>query len=195
MLRLAALVICLGVVFVLAKELIPDMQNQKEERRQYYKSWASYQIPMRPTDPVDFKQTETLDAFYLAAYDADGRLRRFTKYLVERAPVGRQPLAGSRPPHSILYFAAPSATDDAPPPKLAPADEIDYPATEGLVSYFKGQVDDSGKALELERIRRRTFFVDEYVYWPNGKLKERVMTGADGTAKKSSFDEDGQQIQ
>ena len=166
------------------------MNNQptSEERLQYYKSWASYQIPMRPVDPIDFAQTEPLTSFYLATFDQSNRLKRFVKYLVERKSVGIRHLQGRSAPNSVVYFAAlPSSA----------ASEVDmgkalvYQDTAGCSVYFRGVVDSTGDQADLQMVRRSIFFTDEYSYWPNGQLKERVMTKKDGTVVKTRFDEHG----
>lgn len=145
---------------------------------------------MRPVGPIDFLQTEPLKSFYLGFYDQDGRLKRFVKYLVQETKAGTHQLPEKSAPHALLYFEA----------LIRNASEFDvgraipYADTEGKSMYFKGIVNGMGNQVDLQLVKRTTFFDDAYLYWPNGQLKERVMTKKDGTVLKTLFDEDGKEL-
>jgi hypothetical protein len=167
-------------------------QGTAEDRRQYYKSWVSYQIPMRPADPIGFEQTELLPSFYLAYFDRSNHLKRFVKYLTHQTSIGTRELPEKKNPNTILYFEAlPKGTaSDA----FELGREVLYPATEGHPVYFVGVVDKEGDHVDLRLVRREIFFDDSYSYWPNGELKERILTKKDGTTVKTRFDEHGKEL-
>lgn len=187
-----ALVVALGLLTMKAFRM-SSTQDRQPHGRQYFKSWESYQIPMRPTGPVEYRETEPLDSFYLATYDGEGRLARFIKYLVSREDAGERPLPDARPPEAAVYFEALPAAEtlDEEP---APGREVSYEETEGAAAFFKGRVTAGGRTARLQRVGRRVFFTDEYLYWPDGKLKERKMTKEDGTVVSSSYDESGREV-
>jgi hypothetical protein len=94
----------------------PDLANQTV----YYAGWGSYEIPFVPQDPLSEEDALQRGTYYVGAYDADGRLARFEKFL-----------DGTRE------------------------------------------------------------WTDEYVYWSNGRLRERVMYKQDGSQTVQRFDERG----
>ena len=50
----------------------------------YFKSWASYELPIRPVDEISKKEAEELSkqyAYYEARYDSAGKLTSFKKHL------------------------------------------------------------------------------------------------------------------
>lgn len=168
------------------------LSNQEEEKRQYYKSWVSYRIPVRPVDPINFSDTESLVAFYLGYHDKKGFLKRFVKYLIESEDLGEVALSKEMPPNSILYYEAPPPGTDWK--RFVLDKELKYLETENLASYIKAEVSRSIRFLKLQRIERIIVFTDEYEYWPNGKLKHRVLTKRDGTVVESSYDEMGSEM-
>jgi hypothetical protein len=171
-----------------------DMSGTQQvvpSRTQYYKTWASYKIPMQPVDPITYEQTEPLSSYYLGYFDNRQRLAKFVKYLVERKPAGVQELPRTETPHTVIYFEAIPGEKSS---QVNRGKEIPYTNTEQSPVYFKGVVDGTGKFVELEQVTRRVFFSDEYWYWENGKLKERALTKQDGTVVKSEFDKDGRQL-
>ena len=146
---------------------------------------------MRPVDPIDYGATESLNSFYLGCYGEDGRLARFVKYLVEREDFGEHRFQEKETPNTTVYFEAVPANAS----EFTVGKSIDYSGTKGQRSYFKGRVDNSGNRAHIERINRNIFFTDEYTYWPNGELKERVMTKEDGTVVRSRYDQTGREIE
>ena len=157
---------------------------------QYFKSWASYHIPRRPVDPITYSATEPLESFYLAIYDASGKLAKFTKYLREMDPAGRLSVEAKHPARKAIYFqAVPDAHGN-----LRPGNELPYSETTGLSVYFKGITDSTGKSVELELVHVAIFFSDEYSYWPNGKLKDYVSRGEDGMVIRRSYDSSGKEL-
>lgn len=161
-----------------------------KQREQYFRSWASYHIPMRPVEPISYAETEPMETYYLAIYNNSGDLVRFTKYLRERGAAGRVSLAAKRSPRSMIYL---EATADASG-HFGAGKELSYLQTKGVPAYFKGIVDDTGLSADIEFVRQIVFFTDQYSYWPNKKLKERVMHGDDGTVIRSFFDQSGTEI-
>ena len=51
------------------------------ERIQYFGSWASYQVPLRPQDPLEEAEARRREAYYVGHFDPHDRLVRFDKYL------------------------------------------------------------------------------------------------------------------
>ena len=77
----------------------------------YYRSFASYYIPYRPVDELDY--AETAGAAYSVAYhDASERIVRFTKVQLVRPSkeTVEVPLKGMGAPGAPVYFA--TAKDD-----------------------------------------------------------------------------------
>jgi len=170
-----------------------SVAHTKEQlRRQYFKSWASYPIPMRPVDPIDFKETESLNAFYLAYYDDSSRLVRFVKYLVDREEIEEKRLNNSLSANAFHYFEAVPSRDNEY--KWAPGRAIEYCQVESLGRYIKATVSHSGAFAHLVLIVHHIVFTDDYSYWPNGKLRARVQTKQDGTTIRSSYNEAGNEI-
>ena len=103
------------------------LSAEDKYKHQYYKTWASYNIPMRPVDPIDYIETELLNSFYLAYYNQDKQLVRFIKYLLEKKAIEEKQLSETKAPHSIIYFES----IDAEVGK-----EISYSATENYTFYY-----------------------------------------------------------
>lgn len=162
--------------------------KEPNDMKQYFKSWASYHIPMRPIDPIEYGATETLKAFYLGEFDAGDTLIRFTKYLRDARGTTRVTLPPSNSPMNQRYLSAVKEQE-----QLRPGSEILYQETEGKSHYFRVVSIESGNVAKLELIHTSVFFVDEYSYWPNKQLKTRTTTKSDGTVLRTSFDESGKE--
>src|SRR4051794_34619249 len=92
---------------------------------QYYRSFAGYEIPFRPDEPVKFADTVGLRSFYTAYHDAAGRVIQFDKIqLVRAAKEPRQfPLAAARTPGAPIYF---EVVHPGPAQEPTPGEELDY---------------------------------------------------------------------
>ena len=110
----------------------------------YFRSFASYEIPFRPDEPIDFVDTEGLRSFYAAYRDAAGRLIRFDKVRLVRAENAPRPfaLAAGEPPGATLYFKARRDPATLVP---RPGEQLDYKQTEPLNEFFVAQVDSTGR--------------------------------------------------
>ncbi|GEM_PF-1884699 len=199
--------------------------RKNEQLPQYFTSWASYQIPLRLTGPIDYEQTEFLNAYYVAYYDEENRLANVTKYLIERQKLGAREVKTFKQQErasdealllSVIFDTVDNLGEEIPKEKLTPGtslyfDEI-YPLgkirprllTGNLISYsdtrerevyFKGAVDEAGKMIHLEKVERKFFFKEEYRYWSNGKLQERIATKEDGTIRHYYFDRKGKELE
>jgi hypothetical protein len=47
----------------------------------YYKDWVSYTIPYKPYNEVTMEEAKTLNSYYEAYFDNNGKIILFTKYL------------------------------------------------------------------------------------------------------------------
>ncbi len=164
--------------------------NSDSYNYQYYKTWTSYKIPMQPTDPIKYTDTETLNSFYLAYYTEDGRLARFIKYIAEKRDIGLKKLSQGRSPYSKMYFKSISSESS----EDIQGKEIDYASTEEHPIYYVGHIDESGSNIHLQKVERKIFFCDEYRYWPDGTLKERIMTKEDRSIIRFQYDEKGRKL-
>lgn len=162
------------------------------DKRQYYKTWVSYKIPMQPTGPITYAETEKLNSFYLAYYNGQ-QLVRFIKYLVKKKELGIIKLSQSRTTHLKIFFE--SLTDLNNLTESSLGEEISYIATENKQTYYVGYVDNTGFSMQLQQVEHQIFFCDDYAYWPDGTLKERVMTKQDGSILRTQYDERGKIIQ
>ena len=155
---------------------------------QYFRSWASYEIPMRPTGPVKYIETEALSSYYVGAHDASGRLKRFIKLWRRTEPAGHADIGAVSPVSGPVYFLAIHIKED----EYRRGDRIEYAKTENAPVYFKGTLIQGGHDLVLELVHVIAFFDDQYEYWPNGKLRARVLRKQDGETQRTTFDESGQ---
>ncbi len=152
----------------------------------YFRSWASYEIPMRPVDPVTYEGSEELASYYVARYDEHGRLVQLTKIFREALLTRDHEMEMDFARGTRVYFEA--------TPSAQPGQRISFAATEALDAYFRGVVADPGRHVKLELIRRTVFFSDEYAYWPNGTLRHRIAQKRDGSRTETFFDESGRQM-
>lgn len=165
--------------------------KKSDGQKQYYKSRVSYQIPIRLVDPIDYEQTESLRSFYLAEWTKSGQLAYVIKYITDSEPAKSLYIIEPKPPGASLYFeATPSRRTQANPGK-----EINYLETEGQNLYFKAKVDESGHRIGFDKVRRKIFFKDEYSYWPDGSLKDRILSREDGSISKYHFNQAGQLVE
>jgi hypothetical protein len=165
----------------------PDMRKYGPR---YFRSFASYKIPLRPDGPIEFAGTEGLKSFYIAYYDSAERLIQFDKIWVVRAEKEPReiPLAESAEPGETIYF---EAIASEPPAVGRP---IRYADTESLDGFFAGIVDASGQMCQAIRYRKDLFFSDAYEYWPNGRMRKRIMNGGDKPQRVVEYDRDGKQV-
>ncbi|PZN86503.1 MAG: hypothetical protein DM484_00815 [Candidatus Methylumidiphilus alinenensis] len=147
---------------------------------------------MRPVDPIEFKDTESLDAFYQAYYADNNQLVRFEKYLVEREEIDERQVINKLPSGSIYYFEVIPPKDDKSKPTRGRV--IDYPQVEFIGQYIKGTVSRSCTFMRLVLVRHQFTYADEYIYWSNGKLKTRIQTKQDGKTINSDYDESGNEM-
>jgi hypothetical protein len=190
MLRIRLQVLPLAITAIMPFMQERELTQMTKLKQQYFKSWASYQIPMRPIDPIGYIDTESLTSFYLAEYDDRDELVRFTKYLRKAAATKEMPPNDRRPAGNFGYFSA--LPDDEG--HFKPRAEIYYGDTEGSSEYFRTYVAKADNVLKMELIRTTVFFMDEYAYWPNKHLKSRIMHKKDGTVIKVSYDETGNEV-
>lgn len=160
-------------------------------RKQYFKSWASYQIPIRPTQPISYHETESLISYYLGDYDEGGQLVRFTKFLRKSTPDGAVPIKGGHPIGGVLYFSAEPHGQMG----YSVGDPLTFEKTANLTVYYKGNVKPGDQMAKLELIQTELFFVDDYSYWPNGHLKSRTMQKYTGEVQHKYYDEIGHETQ
>jgi hypothetical protein len=166
------------------------MTTGKFKRQQYFKTWTSYSIPMRPAGPISYAETKALRAYYLAFYDHDDNLARFVKYYREPQPAGGITLGRAYEPSTVLFFEAALEWDKQP----AVGKEIDFLSTEKLSPYYQGVVEKDGRFAQLSLITTTVLFADDYQYWPNKQLKERVMHKEDGTTTRHLYDKSGKEL-
>jgi hypothetical protein len=158
-----------------------------KRRKQYFKSWASYEIPMRPANPVSYSETEGLTTYYLGEYDEQANLVRFVKFLreVRASERARVPVEGRN--KTVYFDALPEGN------RYRPGRQLAYAETEGRPAYFTGSPGGENRA-DVNLVMQTVFFDDEYSYWPNRQLKQRVMRKKDGTVLKWAFDRAGNEI-
>jgi hypothetical protein len=158
---------------------------------QYSRSFASYEIPFRPDDLVEFADTEGLKSFYVAYRDAAGRIIKFDKVRLVR--VEKKPrefdLPALESPGASIYF---EVLRDPTTGEPAVGAQVDYTKTEHLGEFFAGQVDSSGHTCHAVLFRKEIAFSDSYEYWPNGRL--RLMTGPDQPPAVTHYDHEGSQV-
>lgn len=153
---------------------------------QYFKSWASYAIPMRPVHPISYEESEELSSYYLAVYDQQGNLTRFTKFVREALRTVDLKADDDLTLGTRLYFEATRSGQIG--------QRIDFSATKGLENYLSGVVATLDRNVELKLMSQTVFFEDEYKYWPNGSLKHRIAWKSDGSRTETFFDESGREI-
>jgi hypothetical protein len=163
--------------------------NQSDGSKQYFKSWNSYQIPLKPSGPIGYEETESLTSYYLGWFGNDNELLKFTKFLKQSESVGFDSLDSISQVQGIMYYRAKKSLEGV----FIREQRIEYVQTEGISNYFKGTIEQNKNVIKLELIRINSMF-DEYSYWPNGKLKSRRMSKENGDIMYYSYDEEGKEI-
>lgn len=141
---------------------------------------------MRPVHPISYEESEELSSYYLAVYDQQGNLTKFTKFVREALRTVTFTADDNLTLGTRLYFEA--------TPSGQTGQRIDFSATKGLENYFRGVVTTLDRNVELKLISQTVFFDDEYTYWPNGALKRRIAWKSDGSRTETLFDESGREI-
>ncbi len=159
----------------------------------YSRSFASYEVPFRPDEPIDFADTEGLKSFYASYHDQAGRVVRFDKVQLVRADNAAQefelPIAA--PPGAAVYF---EVVRGPATPGLRLGARLDYPQTEHLTELYAGKVGPSGKTGQATLFRKEIAFSDTYDYWPTGHLRKRTMTGPDQPPSVTHYDREGRPV-
>ena len=75
---------------------------------------------------------------------------------------------------------------------FAPQGPISKEEAEQRTSYYVGHYDADGNLVRFDKYLDGSLeWTDEYVYWDNGRIKERVMLKGDGSQTVQRFDEKG----
>ncbi len=157
----------------------------------YFRSFAPYEIPFRPDEPVeDFADTEGLKSFYRAYFDSEVRVRQFDKLLLVRAEKEEREivLSAKELPGSAVYFAV------LRDPQPGVGKQLTYSNTEQLAEFFTGAVESSGQTCRAVLFQREIAFSDTYDYWPNGRLRTRTMTKKDHPPLVVHFNDKGRPV-
>jgi hypothetical protein len=158
--------------------------------KRIYKSFADYEVPFRPQQPIAYAQTEGLASYYVGWHRADGRLLRFTKFLLQADAPFEFDLPEPREPGSTLY--SPGEQDEGGT-LSAGGGAIEYSATEELLQYVRATVFPGGTRAAGRNIQKVPFFEERYVYWPNGRLRERIGIRQDGSWSRWQYDRHGRE--
>ena len=161
--------------------------DSRDNQKKYFRSWSSYQIPMRPVGPVSYGETEALTSYYIAVYDGQGRLRDFTKMLKRADPAGSMDIPAVSPLNGEMYFAAVASSANG----YRTGERISYAQTEHADRFFKGTLSQGSREMVIELVRVAVFFEEHYEYWPNGKLKSRISRKESGEIMRTTFDQSG----
>ncbi len=152
--------------------------------KQYYESWSSYQIPIRPSGQIQYNDTEELSSFYIGLKNSNGDLFKFTKIWKDIDPAEIVKVSEVSAVNTIIYYSSIKSLDGS----FHKNKQINYSQTEGLPNYFQGILVQGSESMKLEFVRVITLFTDEYSYWDNGQLKLRIMTKENGEITRSSHD-------
>lgn len=180
----------LPLLFTSAFLLAPSVAGAAAETRpaerghRYFRSWVSYQMPVKPTDPVAYEQSEDAVSLYRGEFDADGRLVRFTKLFREAQALG--PATGEPAGVGDYREALPDGRG------LRPGNRIDFRDTENQPAYFKVESVEGVPTLRL--ITVSVEFDHHYSYWPNGALREHTLAKADGSRRTVRYDQQGRKL-
>lgn len=159
--------------------------------RQYYRSFASYEIPFRPVKPVSYAETEGLAGYYAAYRDPAGRVVRFDKIGLVRLSRETWIPSPLDPPGSSFFIAV-SGPGEA---EYHPGTPIAYTETEKLDEFFVAVVESPGTPSTLVRLRREITFTDTYTYWPNGEMRSRVKGPANKPSVTEYYDTEGNRLE
>lgn len=153
-----------------------------EAGHRYFRSWSSYQMPVKPTDPVAYEQSEDAVSLYRGEFDADGRLVRFTKLFREAQPAD----IGGVEPGTGYHEAQPDGRD------FRPGNPITFRDTENRRAYFKTVSVEGVPTLWLVTVAVE--FDHHYSYWPNGALREHTLRTSDGSRRTVRYDREGRKL-
>lgn len=153
----------------------------------FFKSFAAYDVPLRPQGPISFEETAGLSSYCIAQLQEDGRIASLTKIIVERQNRGELLLPERSEPGSVIFFKV-VAGEEPNPNTLQP---MGYAETRDLEAYYQGVVDISGLTLHWEHLLRKPLFTETYSYGPDGNLKERSVCREDGRVSRWTYDENG----
>lgn len=167
-----------------------DSPTPASARHQYFESWVSYSIPVRPSRPISYADTENLASFYLATIDRRGQLLKFVKYWKKIEKIRKEELEGASAASGYLYFTEAESNSG----KVSRGLPIPYAQTEQRTRYIRGTLHQGSALLELELVQIKYLSVDEYEYWPNGSLRMRRLTKENGTVSQFRFDDAGNQL-
>jgi hypothetical protein len=157
----------------------------------FFRSFAAYDIPLRPQDPISFEDTKALSSYCLVQFEPEGRISSFTKIILERQGSGELPLAERFEPGAVMFFK-----ESAPGEEMQRllSKSVPYSETQNQEAYYRGTVASSGRGLCWELLARKVLFKETYKYHPDGKLKERVVHRGDGSVSRWLYDEKGQAV-
>lgn len=149
----------------------------------YYRSFLSYRVPFVPEDKIDYSETEGLRSFYIAYHNPKGLVVEFVKILLTRLEqtVTNVP---EEAPNTALFFAV------GPNRRRVLGKKLRYSETEDMTEFFEGKILAPGRC-SLSLFRKDQAFKDSYVYWPNGRLRERVLVRMDKTKAVFHYDKHG----
>jgi hypothetical protein len=154
-------------------------------KKQYFKGWSSYLIPRKPSDPINYEDTANLASFYLGIYNEKNQLIKFIKYYKEVTDFGDHKVGKIRQGNATQYFMIKDS-------KIG--ENILYVQTEGLDSYLSGEVNEDNSSINMKYIKIVILFIDEYEYWPNNIIKERIQKKDGGIDIHTEYDVHGNEI-
>jgi hypothetical protein len=163
---------------------LSPMRSDPTQTR-YFRSFASYEIPFRPQDPLSFAQTEGLASFYKVYLDLAGRVVRFDKIRLVRMPEQNIGLPYQASPGQAVYF---ESVRDSASEKVGVGQKTDYAQTELANEFFVGVVDQGGQTCSGRLIRKEIAFSDVYEYGASGRLRRRTLTGLDRMPTITNYD-------
>ncbi|WP_349591923.1 hypothetical protein [Azospirillum argentinense] len=163
--------------------------EKHEVQKQYFRSWVSYSIPMKPRDPISYADTVDSISYYIGYFDRGGRLIRFIKYIRQEQDADIINFSDRINGDRATYYEALRIENE----KYRIGSRIDFERTEGLDAYFKIYSQNNTKGRHPYLVVTHTEFDDKYEYWPNGKLKTRTIVKSDGSRRQTFYNEQGQE--
>jgi hypothetical protein len=153
----------------------------------YYRSIRSYRIPFEPQGQIDYAETEGLRSYYIAYHDDDDRVVEFTKVLLTCVRRRHVEVPGFSSSNPVTFFAMDRESEG---PELG--QNIPYRDTEDMTEFFEGQF--AGSEGDVAHFRKEQAMRDVYAYWPNGRLRKRVLMRMDKTISTWRYDEKGRVV-
>jgi hypothetical protein len=150
----------------------------------YYRSFLSYRIPFAPEDKISYSETEGLRSFYIAYHNPSGLVVKFVKILLTRLEQAVTTVPKDAPKTVVFFAVDPNRRQ----PVLAKT--LRYSETEDMTEFFEGTILEPGRR-SLSLFRKDQAFKDSYVYWPNGRLRERVLLRMDKSKAVFRYDRQG----